>query len=347
MKKWEDIIKEELLSYESPIPSYSAPKKLAPWPWSFAAATAAAASVVVLLSLPGRVSHDIVPVTLERKTPSLTVSIPIPGSLIPIARDIRSTRDYIPATPATPVAAELAAAAEDAEPPGTAAPVQEEYKKTSAPASAGNVTVRTNMVPALCAVAGGSILASALLPPAGVSAGQIGQSDCIATSGITGNGELKGVECFFPLRAGASLRFPVSKSLNVTTGIDYSCYRSSFDYSVSGRKNLLAHYLGIPLRLDWTMASGKWFEVYVGAGVEADWCVGARLAGVDVVKDGMGLSLIGAGGMQVNLSDHMGLFIEPEISWTAPSDKRVLETYRKQHPLMFSVNGGIRISFRK
>ena len=160
--------------------------------------------------------------------------------------------------------------------------------------------------------------------------------------------ELIGSPSFcFPLRTGLSARIPLAERLSVTTSLEYSLYSSKFTYTLSGEKTQLAHYLGVPVRLDWTLASGRWLDVYIGGGLEGDYCLGATLAGERTAKDGFGLSLLGAGGIQCNLTKRIGLYVEPEISWTIPSESHVLQTYRSDNPLMFSLTSGIRINIGK
>ena len=148
-----------------------------------------------------------------------------------------------------------------------------------------------------------------------------------------------------PLRAGASLRMPLEERLSLTTGLEYSRYVSQFKSSISGELIQVAHYVGVPVRLDWTLASNRWLDVYVGGGLEGDYCVGASLAGERVVpKDGFSLSVLGASGLQFNMTERLGLYVEPSVSYTFPSDKRLLETYRSEKPLFFSVSSGLRIT---
>ena len=112
-------------------------------------------------------------------------------------------------------------------------------------------------------------------------------------------------------------------------------------------KKQTAHYLGIPVRMDWVFASGRLLDVYVGGGLKGDTCLGVTLAGETIPKDGLSLSLLGAGGVQMNVIKHLGLYVEPELSWRIPSEKNILQTYRSQHPLMFSVTAGLRINMGK
>ena len=149
----------------------------------------------------------------------------------------------------------------------------------------------------------------------------------------------------FPLRAGLSARIPVSERWSLTTGVDYSLYSSSLKYSLTGEKRQLAHYLGVPLRLDYTLASGRWMDVYLGGGVEGDWCLASTLAGERIPKDGFSLSLLGSAGLQFNLTDRLGLYLEPTVSWMVPSQTRVLDTWRTEHPFTFSTSAGLRFTF--
>ena len=152
---------------------------------------------------------------------------------------------------------------------------------------------------------------------------------------------------YFPIKTGLSVRIPVSEKLGITTGLEYSLYRSKLTVSLSGENEQLAHYLGIPVRLDWTLASSRWFDFFVGGGVMGDYCIGATLAGNKLKRDGLNFSVLGAAGAQINITKQIGLYMEPEISWAIPSDSHVLETYRSEHPFMFSIATGIRINFWK
>ena len=148
-----------------------------------------------------------------------------------------------------------------------------------------------------------------------------------------------------PIKAALSARIQLSERLNLTTGLEYSRYKSSFRYSISGENTQIAHYIGIPVRLDWTLASNRWLDVYLGGGVEGDYCVGASLAGERINKDGFSLSLLGAGGLQLNVSDWLGVYLEPQFSYTFPRDYNVLETYRTFHPAVFTLSTGVRFVF--
>lgn len=149
-----------------------------------------------------------------------------------------------------------------------------------------------------------------------------------------------------PLRAGLSLRVPFNDRWSLTTGVDYAWYSSTIGYSVSGGHKQDAHYVGIPIRADFTIARNRWLDVYVGAGASADFCIAAFEDGSRIAKDGIGFSLIGSGGVQFNITNNLGLFFDPTFSWNIPTDNRILDTYKSDHPFMFSVSSGIRVTLQ-
>ena len=151
----------------------------------------------------------------------------------------------------------------------------------------------------------------------------------------------------FPLRLGVSARIPVWNSLYVTSGLEYSLYTSRFTYSFVGEKTQVAQYLGIPLRLDWVFPLGKRFDAYAGAGMQADFCLAATWDSEAMQRDKPILSLGAAGGVQLNLTQMVGLFVEPQLSWRIPTSNDILLTYRTRYPWMFSVSAGVRINLEK
>lgn len=209
--------------------------------------------------------------------------------------------------------------------------------------------------PALGAIAGSGLVAAVLTPLFGGFA-EMDETHIIQGDTQQGNADnpeqprdeiIGGAEHDFPLKAGISTKIPLSDRLSLTTGINYSLYSSTFTYSISGEKKQYAHYLGVPVRLDILLASTGWLDIYVGGGIEGDYCVAATLAGTGIKKDGFSLSLTGAGGLQLNITKHLGLYAEPQILWNIPSESRILDTYRSNNPIMFSAAAGLRINLDK
>ncbi|MCQ2255104.1 MAG: porin family protein [Bacteroidaceae bacterium] len=147
-----------------------------------------------------------------------------------------------------------------------------------------------------------------------------------------------------PLKAGLSIRYRLTEKLSLTSGIEYSVYNSTYKYLRGGKKNQRVQYLGVPLRLDYSIVGNRWLDVYVGMGGAADVCLSAERDGKKMDRDGLLFSLQGAGGVQVNLTNHLGVFLEPQAVWAIPSSNSVLETYRTEHPLSFNLSTGIRLT---
>ena len=196
------------------------------------------------------------------------------------------------------------------------------------------------------------------------------------------------------VKGGVSVGIPISERLKITTGLEYSQYRSSYTwffvpkdggwpYYGEGEKEQLVQYLGVPLRLDWSFAKSRMLDVYIGGGIAADYCIGATLTDKrpkvartveNLDRDGFVFYLLGAGGVQVNVNERIGFYLEPELTWTGAKPKESsaqqtipsgfygydggdtgtgttedigLETYRTEHPFMFNISTGLRFNFGK
>lgn len=88
--------------------------------------------------------------------------------------------------------------------------------------------------------------------------------------------------------------------------------------------------LWIPVRLDWTFASWESLDFYAGAGFEGSFDL------LRPMKEGASLALTGAGGAQWNLHRRLGLYLEPVYSWNI-----------HQRNGMFAVSTGLRINLGK
>lgn len=377
MKTWEEIFKDRLREREIPLPDESlaefqakldskagAPaKRQTPLVW-IAAAVAASLAAFVFLHRPAGPE----PGNQTAMQPSAPVAVSTDSTAFnepeqdtpPVARAVKPKVVRQPYVEPQKQNGDIEAHDTIVEEPGdtSAANTGKEPPVTVIPPFVPEVapfkTAKMNVGSATGIIAGGGLLAAITTPfvrGAGIDNG-VGNNpvDGSATNPNQNppEDELSGKPSHcLPMKMGLSLRIPVAGRLNLTTGVEYSLYSSKLTYTLSGEKTQLAHYIGIPLRLDWTIASNRWLDVYAGGGIEGDYCIGATLAGEPIQKDGFGLSLLGAGGVQLNLTGRIGLFLEPEISWTIPSGSHVLYTYHSDHPLMFSLASGVRISLGK
>lgn len=151
-----------------------------------------------------------------------------------------------------------------------------------------------------------------------------------------------------PISVGLSFRFGITDRLSINTGLNYTRYASTRERIYTGtaqprKDRQYAHYIGIPVRLDWIPVNRKRFNFYIGAGFTMDKCIYASVGGERLKEKQVLFGVNGNVGIQVNLAPRTGLFLEPEISYSL--NKGTIETYRSEHPLMLSARAGLRLSF--
>ena len=150
-----------------------------------------------------------------------------------------------------------------------------------------------------------------------------------------------------PVKVGITFNLPVADRISINTGLIYSLYMTKYSYGMPmqrGESILYAHYIGIPVQVNWHYLSTNRLDLYIGAGVEKDFFLGATLSGSHLKKDAGIVSLQCNAGAQFNISKRIGLYLEPSVNWATPSDKRLIEIYPNDHPLSFMVTGGVRVN---
>ena len=381
MRKWEDIVKDKLEGYESNLPedslaAFNARRATAgatkakrfPLVWAIVPALAAGLAAVLLLRKP-TVPEDgiqIIPQPVETYSQvddSLDTTTPIVATpLITQATRTKAVRP-MPKTEQSKEPAATTVVEEIRIPEETLIPETDDIGPEDTPEepatdnrlvvqdsspfvpqpSTEKSAVQLNIGAEGAIVAGGGLLAAL--------ATQLAKADVSGlVPGIQVTDDINNTNALetphshrMPFVVGLSVKFPVTEKIGLTTGLEYSLYSSSFWYP-TGEKTQLVHYLGIPVRLDWTFVSSRRVDAYLGAGIKGDLCVGATLDGHSIGKDGPAFRLLGAGGIQFNATRNLGLFVEPEVSWTLPSNRRMLSTYSSEHPWMFTVATGVRIN---
>ena len=384
MRKWEDIVKDMMEEPEGVLPESvfaefrarrtageAIPrKKTRPLVWVMAAAVAAGLAAVLLLRKPTTPedgirliqqpsvvkvqvdeTSDIVPPVaptplIAQATSPRVVRRPVtlePEEIIPSAVQEETVPVIEPEEPVVPETEEVVT--EDT-------PFERNVDKPVIADSASFVhqssrdkAVKVNVVPGAIA-AGGGLAAALATQLAGANA--FDPNQVLDIDGPHNTSDTGGYSHRVPVIVGLSARIPVTEKLGITTSLEYSLYTSQITYPFTVQERTQhVHYLGIPVRLDWSFISGRWFEAYVGAGVKGDFCMDAKLDKMNLGKDGPAFRLLGAGGIQFNATRNLSLFVEPEISWIVPSERRVLSTYSSEHPWMFTVATGVRINLGK
>lgn len=142
-----------------------------------------------------------------------------------------------------------------------------------------------------------------------------------------------------PLTLGLSVRLDLSPRFGVESGLEYT-YLHSVGESVTGRLDQRLHFIGIPLRADARLWTGKGFDLYMGAGVKMEKCVSAVLGRIACEEPRLQWSAEAFGGIQYRLGGRTHLYFQPELSWYFT--KTDLVTCRTEHPLGLTLHAGLR-----
>ena len=151
-----------------------------------------------------------------------------------------------------------------------------------------------------------------------------------------------------PVSVGLSARFFLTDRLSINTGLNYTRYKSLrtrwFAATHDQQKDWqYAHYIGVPVRLDYNAVNRKHFNLYFGAGLQMDKCVYAKVGEERLHEKQVLFGLNGAMGLQVNIVPMVGLYFEPEVSYAL--NKGSIVTFRSDEPFVVTVRGGLRFNF--
>ena len=151
-----------------------------------------------------------------------------------------------------------------------------------------------------------------------------------------------------PVSFGVSARVHLTDRLSINTGLNYTRYKSlrtrTFLATYDHQKDWqYVHYLGVPVRLDYTAVNMKHFNLYFGAGLQMDKCVYAKVGDERLHEKQVLFGVNGAMGLQVNIVPMVGLYFEPEVSCAL--NEGSIETFRSKEPFVVTVRGGLRFNF--
>ncbi len=137
-----------------------------------------------------------------------------------------------------------------------------------------------------------------------------------------------------PISVGATVERKLNKYLGVETGIVYSNLRSE------GQK---LHYLGIPVKMNVTLAETKKWDVYATVGGVADKCI-AGAPDNDFKNEPIQLAVTAGVGVRYKINDRLAVFAEPGISHHFKTDSQ-LATVRTERPTNFNLLCGLRMTY--
>ena len=148
-----------------------------------------------------------------------------------------------------------------------------------------------------------------------------------------------------PVSVGFSVRKELGKGFSVETGLMYTFLSSDLRFEDSSEElSQKLHYLGIPLRANWNFVDTRLFTLYLSAGGAVEKCVYGKLGSDDLSQRPWQFSVLGAVGVQYNLSKRVGIYAEPGVSYYF-DDASSLQTLRKEHPCSFTLQAGLRLTY--
>lgn len=149
-----------------------------------------------------------------------------------------------------------------------------------------------------------------------------------------------------PISIGFTASYSVTPRIALASGLVYTLATSSFQHGASMPKETQTlHYVGIPLNLSYTIWGNSWLRTYVMAGAQADMNVKATLKAdghkSDIDNDRALFSVTGGAGVQLNVAQQLGVYVEPGVRYYFDNGSAV-QTIFKEHPTNFSLQVGLR-----
>ena len=153
-----------------------------------------------------------------------------------------------------------------------------------------------------------------------------------------------------PVTLGASVRVPIGGGWSITSGLTYSRLKSKTTIQDTHKEQVL-HYIGVPLGAIYTIWEYKRFNIYVIGGIQADFNVKATLKNstqadvTNIGKDRVQFSALAGPGLQFNLLQGLGIYVEPTARYYFNNGSAV-DNYFKDKPCNINVNAGLRLSLQ-
>lgn len=153
-----------------------------------------------------------------------------------------------------------------------------------------------------------------------------------------------------PISIGLSARKNITDNFALESGLTYTYLYS--DISKEGISGYIGsqklHYLGIPVKANWSFYNQGRFSIYLSGGALFEYCIAARKE-IEHKKEDIDInrfqaSLTAAVGAQVSLVKPLSLFIEPGVVYYFDNGSDI-ETIRTDKPFMFNLNMGVRFTY--
>ena len=154
-----------------------------------------------------------------------------------------------------------------------------------------------------------------------------------------------------PLTIRLSADKHLGKGLSVESGLGFTYLKSEFENNLLGylgNREQKLYYLGIPLKLKYTVLSLDRLSLYLSGGGELDIPVYGRQTVTGAVSTNIRGSFMGSlemsAGVQYGISSHLNAYVEVGARYNITGTP-AFATYYSAHPLMVSTPFGLRWQF--
>lgn len=137
-----------------------------------------------------------------------------------------------------------------------------------------------------------------------------------------------------PVSIGVACEQPLTERLSVEAGLQYTSLRSEDRH---------LHYIGIPVKANFTLAKNRKAELYAAIGGVAEKCI-AGAPDHSLSNEPIQLAATAGVGVRYRLTDRLALFAEPGVSHHFDTDSP-LTTVRTRRPTNFNLLCGLRMTY--
>lgn len=156
----------------------------------------------------------------------------------------------------------------------------------------------------------------------------------------------------FPVKVGLTLRVPLGRRFALDAGLSYARMNSELSSYIHEGKlkqngTQRVDYLGVPVALTADLWQNRRWSVYASAGgevaksVKTTWCT-ATGQSFDVSVRPWQWSASAAVGVQLNITQHVGLYVQPSADYYFDNHSAV-QTYYTEHPFTPALRMGVRV----
>lgn len=155
---------------------------------------------------------------------------------------------------------------------------------------------------------------------------------------------IESIEHHQPISLGVSVRKELRYGFSIETGLTYTMLSSDAKMYSGEKLKQQLHYIGIPIRANWSFYNKRLLSMYVSGGGAVEKSVYGKLGSEKLTVKPLQFSLLGAVGAQINATKNIGFYVEPGVSYFF-NDGSDVQTIRKENPFNFNFQAGIRFTY--